>query len=439
MRILILSNYPWKNTNSFGNTYSSIFGKVPNTEIAHIYMFEGKPDPVPNITSYYQIPEADVIRSVICKRKGNGAGRRIEVAKKEEKSTEPKEKSTSIYARLLSIGKKHHWNLLFIGRELAWKFGHVNYQGLMDFVNEFKPDLFFLPYSNVYYTNRIALYIKEHTNIPMVTEMEMDHYSLKRISYNPFFWSDRLCKRKMIRKLAKESEMIFAISKKLKEELEKGLKKPCKILYKTPNKSRSYKPYDPCCEEVRFLFTGNIYANRWKSLAMLAEVLQKQGYGHLDIYTSTPITSAIDKALNINGVSEVHPPVSQDEVINLQNTSDVLVHAESFDKYNKSLVRCAISTKIMDYLSVGRCILAIGPSDISSIEYLADNDVALIADSKEKLSDIIGKMKNDKNVIMEYANKGRNYVINYLDEDKIRKIFYNELQSIIDNYKKNGI
>lgn len=435
MRILILSNYSWKNNNSFGNTYSSIFKNVPNAEIAHVYMFDGKPDPVANVTRYYQILERDVIKSVFSLKKGFGVGKRIEVPEEVEALTDNKNiSSISIYSKLLSIGKRHHWDLMFIARELAWKFGHINYDGLMEFVKDFKPDLFFLPYSNVYYTNRIALYIKNHYDFPMVMEMAMDHYSLKRVSWNPIFWIDRFGKRKMIRKLASQSEMMFAISKKLRDELEESLKIPCKVLYKTPDMNRTYLPYHRHDNQITFLFTGNIYANRWKSLAMLAQRLEKEQWGKLDIYTATPLSKDMRRVLNIPGVSEVHPPVCQDRVIELQNEADVLVHAEAFDKYNKSLVRCAISTKIMDYLCVGRCILAIAPSDISSIEYLADNDVALIADNKQRLAEIVKLIKNNKDVISEYATKGRNYVEKELNETKIRTAFYNELKLVIDNY-----
>ena len=126
-------------------------------------------------------------------------------------------------------------------------------------------------------------------------------------------------------------------------------------------------------------------------------------------------------------------------MIGLQNNADVLVHTEAFDKYNKSLVRCAISTKIMDYLSVGRCILAIGPRDISSIEYLSDNDLALIARSQQELHTIISNLKEYPDSIAEYAQKGRSYVTQFLNEEKIRTEFYEYLQSIIDKYNNNSI
>lgn len=439
MRILILSNYPWKNDNSFGNTYSSIFKDLPDTEIAHIYLFDGRPDYVPNVTNYYQIRERDVMKSVFRTSMLVGEPVFIDGIGNEGEKRSRIEKTPARYKRLLSFGRRHHWQVLFWARELAWKFGRINYLGMMEFINDFKPDIFFLPYSNVFYTNRLALYIKKHYDLPLVMEMAMDHYTLHRISWNPFFWFDRFAKRRLIRKLTGLSEMMFVISDKLKKEIEKELDIPCKVLYKTPDYNRAIQPYNIPTGKVRFLFTGNILMNRWKSLAMLAEELKRQKFGYLDIYTASPITAAIKRALNIDGFSEVHPPVCQSEVVTLQNEYDVLVHTEGFDKYNKSLVRCAISTKIMDYISVGRCILAIGPSDISSIEYLKDNDLALIASNKEELREIIVRIRKNVLVLLDYARRGLEFSRGHLNAHKMCRDLYDELQRIIRNYENRLI
>lgn len=435
----MLSQYPWKRDNSFGNTYSSIFGKIENIEIAHIYLMAGMPDKEDVVSCYYQIPENEVVKSCLKPwKKSIGAGHVVRIEDKEKEYREDKkiEKSENIYGKLLGFGKRHHWSLMFFARELAWKYGKINYDGMMFFIEEFKPDIFFLPFSNLYYTNRLAMYIKRHYDIPMVMEMAMDHYSLKRVSFSPFFWIDRFGKRAMIRKLAKKSEKVYVISKRLKEELEKSLNRPCEILYKIPDETRASIPYDGAHDPIRYLFTGNIYANRWKSLKLLAEALKESKAGVLDIYTANPITKSVDKALNIKGVSTIHKPVSQEKVIQLQNETDVLVHAEAFDITNKLLVRCAISTKIMDYLSVGRSILAIGPSDIASIEYLNDNNLALTADSKDRLIMLVNSIHSNPNLLMDYSKRGSGYISNHLNAKDLRYRLYNSLNEVITSYNK---
>lgn len=437
----MISQYPWKKDNSFGNTYSSIFGKIDNIEIAHIYLMAGMPDKEDVVSCYYQIPENEVVKSCIKPwKKSVGAGHfvRIEDNIIEESESKEIEKGESIYGKLLGFGKRHHWSLMFFARELAWKYGKVNYDGMMAFIEDFKPDIFFLPFSNLYYTNRLAMYIKKHYDIPMVMEMAMDHYSLKRVSYSPLFWLDRFGKRAMIRELAKHSEKIYVISKRLKDELESSLNIPCEVLYKIPDETRASIPYGEIHNPIRYLFTGNIYANRWKSLKLLADALKESGAGVLDIYTANPITKSVDKALNIEGVSTIHKPVSQDRVIELQNNADVLVHVEGFDKANKLLVRCAISTKIMDYLSVGRTILAIGPSDISSIEYLNDNNLAFVADTPNAVLKVLELIKGNPRILLEYAKKGHDYVKSNLDASNLRQKLYNSLDDVIKECSKKS-
>lgn len=441
MRILIISDIVWKLNNSFGNTASNLYKHIDDIEIAHIYLDDNIPDKEPFIKRYFQIPESSIIKSVFRRRlKHNKVGAEIFPFENSVLSYSAVDNhvSGSWYSKLLSFGKKHHWRLMFWGRDFAWKHGQVNYEALVSFVKDFNPDIFVLPYFYVYNVNHLALYIKKYVNVPMVTSFSMDHYSLKRFSLSPLFWIDRFSKRAMIRKLAKESEFFFVISDKLKQELESELGVPCRVQYKISDEKRCIQPYSRVNvnKEIMFLFTGNIYANRWKTLSMLVKELNNQKIGRLDIYTSTPITSKMKKALCIPGVSEIHPPVSSDRVVELQNEADVLVHVEAFDKFNKSLVRCAISTKIMDYLSVGRCILAIGPDDISSIEYLVENDTALVASDCEQLHGILEKMKENHDIVAEYATKGLTFAKEHLNAEQKRKELYDNLQEAMATHRK---
>ena len=134
---------------------------------------EGKPDYEPVVTKYYQIAEGAVIKSIFKRGKKNSVGKEVFVKQKQEDSNTSKQVSKpSWYNRVLSIGKRHHWRWMFWLRELSWKFGNVNYDGMMKFINDFNPDLFFLPYNHIFYTNRLAIYIKKrlHHQLPEFTQ-----------------------------------------------------------------------------------------------------------------------------------------------------------------------------------------------------------------------------------------------------------------------------
>lgn len=432
MRILIISDSPWRKDNSFGNTYSNRFSRIPEIEIAHIYTLAGEPEPDSNTVAFYQIPEGQVLKSVF-KRKTSPAGRIVqpEESKTISTSSEISENRSSWYGKLVAFGKRHHWMSMFMAREAGWRLGKMNWEGLLQFAKEFNPDLVFLPIFYTYYTNRIGLYLKRKLGIPMILEISMDYYTFKRFSLNPLFWIDRIFKRRMMRRLTNEAAMMYVISEKLKAEYEKHFSLPIKVLYKVPDPSRFSSPYKIVDNKrLHFLYTGNLYANRWQSLALLVDVLRNTNLGTLDIYTATSVSSKMEAALSISGVSCIHPPVSQEEVIRLQNEADILVHVESFDLANRLLVRYAISTKVMDYLNAKRCILAIGPSDVASIEYLRDKDIALVASDNKSLSEICERIQEDRNIIQKYADRSKDYVLSELDPEIINNGLLQDIKSV---------
>ena len=61
MNILFLSNAPWLDTNSVGNTLSNWFSEWDNTKICSVYTRDSKPD---NLCChyYYQVTAVDVVK-----------------------------------------------------------------------------------------------------------------------------------------------------------------------------------------------------------------------------------------------------------------------------------------------------------------------------------------------------------------------------------------
>lgn len=436
MRILIISRSPWRLDNSFGNTYSSIFRDMKNIEIANIYLADGIPEYEPNVTAYYQVSEKRLMSSLKHPFAKDKVGNVVKIDSTQSDDISEKRES---YDTMLSVGKKRRWPILFLGREFLWKFGKIDYEGMSRFVAVFHPDIIFLPYYYAAYVFRVALYLQKKFNLPMTGEAALDIYSLKQLSADPFYWINRFYVRNWIRKAARHSALLYLISEKMRKDYTKYLKLPCKVLYKIPDFSRQQSEYTELHSPLKYLYTGNIGANRWKTLSLLAKSIQLSGTGHLDIYSPTPITSAIEKSLVIDGFSELHSPVTQDEVKELQNNADILVHVESFDLANKMLVRYSISTKIMDYLCVGRTILAIGPSDIASIDYLKSNNAALVATSKKEIDEIVSMIKNNPEIIIDYSQKGLSFARTQMNSEEMKQALYNDLAQIIDEHKKKII
>ena len=400
MKILVVSRTPWRNDNSFGNTYSNIFDGMEDVSIANIYLADGEPDGKNGIVKrYYQISESELLKSVRKPRNKTKVGKEV--------FPNPNAGS-SVTASEISLAKRHRWSGFFIARELVWKFGKANLIDMMTFVREFNPDIIFMPLYYAQYVSNMAIRIVKQLHIPVVLEASIDVYSMKQFSLDPVFWINRLAVRGTIKKIVKYAQKLYVISEKMRIDYSKMLGIDCGVLYKFPDLSRrdSSSQTRKKSDQIEFVYTGNVGNGRWRTLSQLGNAIQQEHLGKLSIYTPTCIDSTMKKALKNCALCK---PVSSDEVKEIQANADVLVHAESFDVKQKLQARYSISTKIMDYISANRCILAIGPKDIASMEYLHQHDLAMVCYSEQDIEQSIHAIKTDSSIIDKYADKSNEY------------------------------
>lgn len=379
MRILVISNSEWDNSNSFGNTMTNLFNGT-NLEFANIFCREGSPR-TETCKYFLKISEKTILR-------------KFQHAVKVENNNEQKSQSVN---KCISFAKVHRWTIFLWLRELIWETKRWKCKELYDFLDEFNPDIILLMIYPYTYINKLAIHIKNKKHIPMLSYVSDDDYTLKQFSLSPLFWINRLIQRRWVKKSINASEILYVISKPQKEEYEKIFSVPCKIL----TKSYDFKSVPVYKTEyntpLKLLYAGNIGSNRWKSLAMLAKALKEINKdiieATLDIYTATVITKKMYRSLMIEGASNLYGCVSAERIKELQKEADILVYAEPIDLKNRLLARLSFSTKIVDYLKACKPILAIGPDNIASMEYLKDNNCAFVCkdlpEIKQKLQEII--------------------------------------------------
>ena len=429
MRILILSNTAWDNQNSFGSSFSNILEDMQGIQIANIYCRYGNPNN--SVADYYfQITEKSLLKNL--KTKSIPSGKQVFAAGQGTIQLSDREQTTFDTAR------KKRWQILFWARDLIWLVGRWCSPQLRAFIDDFKPDLIFQP---VYYSNyltRMALFLKKYTNAPMVGYISDDCYTLRQFSLSPLYWLDRLHKRKKVKKVIQQSELLYVISEIQKRDYEKIFGVPCKVLTKSadfsgdpPVKSQYHTP-------LQIVFTGNIGTNRWKSLAMIARALQtinRNGVrAQLRIYTATPLTDKMRAALDIDGSSFLMGPVPASEIPRIQSDADMLVHVEALDLKNRLAVRQSFSTKLVDYFKAARPILAVGPHDVASIAHLIENDCALVAETVEQIEAALEAVLADSGKLDDFSEKA--YACGRAHHDKA--VMQQMLQADLNRVIKEG-
>ena len=397
MRILFISASPLKKEISIGNTFLNLFSGVENVEIASIYTRAGKPDT--SVSQSFCITEKMLIKNLL--RKGC-AGERVERTPAEKNA-----KVTAKDSKSVSFAKKHRWTVLFWLQALIWRIGRWQTQELRDFIKDFQPDIVFTVLSSTTFLNRLILHVQDVAKVPLVLYAWDDNYSMKRIMLSPLRWIHHFINRKMMRKVVKKADLLYTISEVQKNDYEKAFHRECKVLTKGADFSGEPKISVEHNKPLQLIYTGNIGLNRWKSLAHIANVLEKINQdgikAQLRIYSGNALDGRMRKALNRGESSCFMGSVSADAVAALQASADILVHVEPTDLKNKLSFRQSFSTKLVDYFHQAKAILAYGPKDVASIAHLIMHEAAIWAEDEGALETKIRELCAQPKQLNVYA------------------------------------
>ena len=76
-------------------------------------------------------------------------------------------------------------------------------------------------------------------------------------------------------------------------------------------------------------------------------------------------------------------------MLRVLGTARYVLHVESFEARFKERTRYSLSTKIGESLASGACLIAYGPSDIASIEYLSEHSAGIVLSDLRELSKLL--------------------------------------------------
>lgn len=425
-KVLILTSSPWDDTINTGNTLSNFFSNYERDKLCHVYLTNGMPNNPINCLSW-NVSEKDVVRGILSKDiKGN-----IYIPSEENNI------NNVISEKKLSQSFQHYRFIVLLWiRELIWSIFLRKSSSLKKFVCDYNPDIIFAPLGSKWYTNKLLLKIKGITNSKVVGFVADDLYSLKQFSISPLYWIDRLISRKWLKRSISICDSLYVMSQKQKDEYDKTFNINSKILYKSDVFKKEIK-YFPKNEVIKFVYTGNLIYGRWKTIVKIGRIMDKFNTGsekcRLDVYSQTQVTPImkfkIDQCKSINFCGMV--PAS--EVKRKQEEADVLLHTEAFELKSKLLTRLSFSTKLVDYFKSARCIFAIGWEEAASINYLINNDAAIVATNEKEIEEKIKIIVDNPNIIEEYAQKAWDCGNSNHQIDIIQKGLYEELYIMVEN------
>lgn len=365
-RLLIVSNNPFSSTSNNGKTLASFFNDYPKEKIAQLYFSSESPD-LSIECEYFQISDSHVLNSVL--RKSENCGGKIERIKFQNKTGED--------TKDINISRWKNFESSRLFREFVWSKAKWNSVELNDWLNTFSPQIVFFCAGDSGFAYDIVEYIKNKYNSKSVIYIT-DDYILPRKNPNVLWWLRRNLIFKKMSNAVKKCDKFFTISSNMQNEYKGifGVESDLIMNITEPFIDKTKKVPSGNTAGLNLVYTGGLHFNRYKTLIKLAKSIAKYNAENkspkvkLIVYSSQKPSQKILEELSIEGVSEFGGSLNAEEVKAVLRNCDITVHVESFSKRNIESTRLSISTKISEYLSLGKPILAIGPEEIASIQYL---------------------------------------------------------------------
>ncbi len=430
MRVLIISQETWRDDNNGGNVLSNLFDGT-GYELAQIYCSAGEPQ-TKLCHHFYQLTDAMMLRHML-KRHTTGRILNTEYAQTADIKTEPNDTSDLVQAGAYGFLKRHMYSFSCFVRGILWRFGGWKNKQLEDFITEFRPDVIFAPCYGRIELLRLDRYVKSVAGAPMISYVSDDMYSLRQVSFDPFFWINRLIVRASTRKTVKLYDKIYTMTEEQKRELENSWGKELTVLKKNGDFTKvpiKQSVNDP----IRIIYAGSLYLNRYKTLMKLADAIRSCNRDRvhitLEIYTADQLSASIKKSLDDGKNCFLRGRVPYEQLQRIYRQQDIALHVESFRRKDKLTTRLSFSTKIIDCFASGCAVMAIAPDIQAGYRYLKEHDLALCIDRPQDIGPVLQRIVEHTEILLDYAAKVRNHSLTYHQTETVRAGFMHDFEQL---------
>lgn len=428
MRILVLSNEVW-NDKINGNNVTSNWFEGMDAEFANIYCEPGSPYNK-CCKRYFQITDMMMLKSIFCKKK---AGRKVLYA--EQHNSFVGESAEQESKKLREFLKKITGNYLRLAREILWLIGRYDTSAMKQFIDEFRPDVVFSERMASCKMLRLEGVVHSITNVPFFAFTGDDEYSLKQLSFSPFFWINRFMIRRRLRNNVNYYCIYYTLSLEQSQYYEKIFGCNCMVLQKCgiiEDKFAEKNIGNP----IKIIYAGKFYCNRWKVLAEIAKAISiVNNYSKkfvLQIYTKDIPNKKQNQLLNDGYNSQIIGPVSQAELKGKYKEADIALHVESRDIKNRLATRFSYSTKIIDCLFSGCAVMTYCWDKHSGFTSLKREDASMCISTFNELLVTLKDISSNPEMLKNYQKKAYKSCIDYHNKEKTQAI-------LMENFAKGSI
>ena len=297
-----------------------------------------------------------------------------------------------------------HTPLTHLLRGVLWREKFWRTEELDRWLNDFKPECVFLAFSDDYFILKIALYIAQKYNIPIVSCIGDDYYFNNEKTISPLYHLYKFTYKKLVDRVLSWPGSAIYISDKIRDKYNMEFGLDGETVYLTSTIER--KPFKTINTDRPIItYFGNIGMGRNDSLNAIGYALGEINSQYvLEVYSNEKdkqIYSVFDENPNVKYMGSV--PYAQ--VQERMAESDITIIVEGFKEEDINLSRYSLSTKAADALASGASILVYGSFESGIIEYMQSTKAAMVCTQKDELIYAIEKLIDDQELQKKYYDQ----------------------------------
>lgn len=388
-RVLIIQTTPYS-TNSSSRSLDSYFHFWEKDRVRQVFSRNWKPQKG-HCSELFQITDSDLLKCWFHRKKN--IGNIYEYENLEEQGSSTILEESNLISRSYKLGRSHTPTIELL-RGLLWRKKYWCSKRLIQWLDDYKPELVFYNFTNNLFLPRIALFVAERYDIPIITAIGDDYYFNERKSISPAYHLFRRKYKKLTESLFKHRGSAVYVCEKIRKKYEEQFSLKGGVVYfNTCITRKSFKPVNR--ENPNIYYFGNIRLGRNDSLLIIADAL-----GRIDKKYQIEIFTNEQDELYFHDL-KLHPNVKWSgaipyaEVVQKIAECDVYVVVESFREKDIESTKYSLSTKAADGLASGSAILAFGSAECGVIDYLSSTKSAWVCTNENQIEDVIRFLLKD--------------------------------------------
>lgn len=385
LRVLVVSHNVFSASGNMGKTMMRMLAGISPENLAQVYFHQEIPTRACCLR-YFRITDSDVLRSVFTRR----ARFRIFSSCDIDESASQSRTDTGNLAKVYQFSRRRTPMIYFL-RDTMWRLGKWKTRALKDWARAFAPDVIFFAAGDYAFSYRVALYLSGLLRVPITMWCADDYFIAPQQSRSLLRRLHCRRLRKLAQRVTERSKSVITISDAMQRDYAQLFGFPVQTIRISSDANPAALPR---AQREGISYVGNLGIDRITPLIELGRALkaaQLPGFETIRVYSSERNPATLAQITEENGLTFCGR-LTEQGVERVLGASKFLILVESFDRSAIRRTKYSLSTKVAESLRSGACIIAYGPDEIASIEYLRRHKAACILNSAAEFPEVLRRL-----------------------------------------------